>query len=182
MLVATQKSWFERNLVFYPTSKFHKFWRSLIIITCTVTATLYPYITAFRILEPTEPIAIVVLSMEGIMLLDMIYHFLLAYVNEGETNYITDISKIARRYAYSGAFIKDFIVWQPFFYYLSLLYEPFLLLLLIKCARFQHLFSLLSDRNVVPLIRSYFDGLNERARMDPARAEDRAKDHNLIVR
>lgn len=75
------------------------------------TAVLYPYIIAFQILDLYNPIMYTTLFSEAIMFLDMIYRFLLAYQQEGETTYITDLSMISKRYVYSGEFFKDFIVW-----------------------------------------------------------------------
>ena len=132
-----ESSWIERNLVFRPNSLFSKCWSLIIILMSIYTAALYPYITAFRILDPDNPIAYTTLICEAVMFLDMIYRFLLAYQLEGETTYITDLAKISSRYVYSGDFIKDFIIWQPLFYFLSQYSEFYLMGLLIKCARFQ---------------------------------------------
>jgi len=70
------------------------------------------------------------------MFLDLIYNFLLAYRVEGESKLITNFDMIFKRYWHSGKFLKDFILWQPLFYFLSLEYEPFVIMLLIKEVRF----------------------------------------------
>jgi hypothetical protein len=48
------------------------------------------------------------------MLFDIIINMLLAFKSDDDLHYITDISKISKRYINEGSFVKDFIIWLPF--------------------------------------------------------------------
>lgn len=61
---------------------------------CIYTAPLYPYIIIIGTLDPFEPMNMSVLGCEFIMFLDLIYNFLLAYRNDGDSKLITNFDKI----------------------------------------------------------------------------------------
>ena len=113
------------------------------------------------------------------MFLDMVINFMLAYKIDDDGKYIDELSKTSKRYLKTG-FLPDFIVWQPFTYFLSSDVNIVWVLLIIKSTRFSQLFNVLDERNIVPLIRSFYDNLNKRAIKDPEKAEDRLRDHNHI--
>ena len=147
-------------MIIYPDSKFYRWWQILILIVCTITAVLWPYIVAMHRLEQDHPLVLFCIGCEIFMLFDMIFNFLLAYKLEGETTFIDDLRQTSKRYFYSS-FIPDFIVWQPFIYILSLEVKSLWVFMIIKSTRFSQLFNLLDQKNIVPLIRNYYDRLNK---------------------
>ena len=155
-----KKSWLESNLVIYPDRRFYRSWQILVLLVCTITAVLWPYLIAMHRNESGHTLIVFVNSCEVIMLFDMIFKFLLAYKLEGETTYIDDIRKTSKRYLYSE-FILDFIIWQPLIYILSFEWESLWFFMIIKTSRFSRLFDLIDQKNIVPLIRNYYDNLNK---------------------
>jgi hypothetical protein len=51
---------------------------------------------------------------EVIMLLDILINMVLAYKDDDDIHYVTNIEKIRNRYIYEGSFMKDVIIWIPF--------------------------------------------------------------------
>ena len=98
------------------------------------TAFLYPYCTAFGYPEDDFDSIMVCLYLgELIMLTDILFTFFTSYQEDGSTNQITDLKKIANRYIFEKNFMSDVIIWLPLFYFFGLLAEPLKILALIKC-------------------------------------------------
>ena len=73
---------------------------------------------------------------EAIMFFDIVINMLLAYKSDDDLHYITDISKISKRYINEGSFIKEVIIWIPFAP--IIVYFPSLKFIqIIKSVRFQ---------------------------------------------
>jgi len=162
----------------HPDRRFYQIWGSLVFLTCTATAVVYPYITAFRGNFDTDyELIIFTLCCEFIMMIDMVVNFLLAFKLEGEEVYVNDLKMIATRYL-KGRFLSDFIVWQPFIWLLS---DRFNIVLIIKCSRFNRLLNFIDESNILPFIRRYFMSRTQKAMKDPLKAEDQYTDHNNIM-
>lgn len=114
------------------------------------------------------------------MLGDIIYHFLLAYEEEGEIYYITDFKKIAIRYIKHGSFISDLIVLLPW-YFLGLASPTLEILGLIKTVRFNQLFVFMDGKQIKPIIRYFFQSRTEKILADPKLREDIFEDHNQVI-
>ena len=106
------------------------------MMTCGVTAGLYPYCIVNEISSYRDINFLILMCGEVIMLFDIIVNMLLAFKDENDSYYITDIHQIANRYVHDGSFIKDIIIWLPFS--LFTIYFPDLkYILIIKSIRFQ---------------------------------------------
>ena len=46
MTKETNKSWVDRHLIVYPDRTFYKFWHIIVVLVCTSTAVLWPFIIA----------------------------------------------------------------------------------------------------------------------------------------
>ena len=97
---------------------------------------MYPYCTLNDFSSFTDKLFITVMVCEIIMLLDIIFNMLLAFKDDDDLLYITNLTKTSERYIYQGNFVKDFIIWIPIAPLTLLRYE-FKYFQLIKCIRFQ---------------------------------------------
>ena len=83
--------WYERFFVIYPDSLFYKIWQLIIVFNCALTSILYPYCTLNEFLQFTDNIFLIIMVSEVIMILDIIFNMLLAYKDDDDIRYITDI-------------------------------------------------------------------------------------------
>ena len=111
------------------------------------------------------------------MLFDIMINMLLAFKDDDDLHYITNIEKISKRYIYEGSFVKDAIIWLPFSifnYYLPQIKY----IQLIKAIRFQQLLLFIETKKIMPIIRGYFENKSKKLLNDPIFSEDKKNDHN----
>lgn len=83
------------------------------MITCAFTAILYPFVTLNDLSTYYDSKFYIIMCGEIIMLFDIIINLLLAFKDDDDLRYITDISKTSQNYIYHGSFVKDVIIWLP---------------------------------------------------------------------
>lgn len=111
------------------------------------------------------------------MLFDIIINMVLAFKDDDDIHYITNIEKISKRYIYEGSFMKDVIIWLPISVFN--IYVPELKYIqLIKAIRFQQLLLFIEKKKIMPIIRGYFENKSKKLLTDPTLSEDKKNDHN----
>jgi hypothetical protein len=84
-----------------------------------------------------DPVMIILFVGECVMLGDIVIRFLTAYQEEGDIAYTIKFKKIANRYMKEGSFVRDLIVWIPWYAPLSYVSKTFEITALIKALRFK---------------------------------------------
>ena len=84
----------------------------------------------------TDPWMLSIYFGETIMLGDIFINFVLAYQEEGDINYIINFKKIAKRYIKEGYFVRDIVIWFPWYLPLGLISPVLEISALIKSIRF----------------------------------------------
>lgn len=120
------------------------------------------------------------MSGEAIMFLDILINMVLAYKDDNDLNYITDIKQISNRYIFEGNFVKDVIIWLPFTIF-TVFQKELKYIQLIKSIRFQQLLLFIDKKKIMPLIRGYFENKSKQLMNDPILSEDKKNDHNQIL-
>lgn len=120
------------------------------------------------------------MSGEAIMFLDILINMVLAYKDDNDLNYITDIKQISNRYIFEGNFVKDLIIWLPFTIF-TVFQKELKYIQLIKSIRFQQLLLFIDKKKIMPLIRGYFENKSKQLMNDPILSEDKKNDHNQIL-
>ena len=120
------------------------------------------------------------MSGEAIMFLDILINMVLAYKDDNDLNYITDIKQISNRYIFEGNFVKDVIIWLPFTIF-TVFQKELKYIQIIKSIRFQQLLLFIDKKKIMPLIRGYFENKSKQLMNDPILSEDKKNDHNQIL-
>ena len=128
--------WYNKYLIICPVSRFYKIWQFIVMLTCGVTAILYPFCILNQYYSFLDRNFLILMSGEAIMLFDIVINMLLAYKSDDDLHYITDISKTSRRYIYEGSFVKELIIWIPFSP-LTIYFPALKYIQIIKSIRFQ---------------------------------------------